>query len=310
MAGDASYASVVLLLHGDGSNGSTTFTDNSPTPKTPSGGVAGQAQISTAQKKYGTASMAFDGSGDYFLYPDNAAWAIGANDFTLEAWVYRSVSGVMHVIASQWSAGTATDNSFLFYIDASNKLTFSYGSGATNNGFSSATSVASGAWVHVAATRSGSTVRLFIGGVLDANTLTTVGALNNSTQSLAIGAWQSGGVGVYANSFNGYIDDFRFTNGAAAARYTATFSPPAAAFQDGIGQVSGTVKDAAGANAARTVRAYRRDTGAQVASVTSDGSTGAYSFYTPTLDELTVLALDSATSGTYYDDIVARVIPA
>lgn len=106
---------------------------------------------------------------------------------------------------------------------------------------------------------------------------------------------------------NGYIDELRITKGVA--RYTSGFSAPTAAFPDGMGQVSGNVKDSAGANAVRTVRAYRRDTGALVGNTTSDAS-GNYSFYTPTLDELTVIALDDHTSGTYYNDQAARVIPA
>ena len=51
--------SVVFQLACDGSNGSTTFTDSSPSPKTVS--VFGNAQVSTAQSKFGGASAAFDG---------------------------------------------------------------------------------------------------------------------------------------------------------------------------------------------------------------------------------------------------------
>ena len=64
---DPYYGNVSLLLYGDGANGSTTITDSSPTPKTVT--AVGNAQISTAQSKFGGASIAFDGAGDYLIVP-------------------------------------------------------------------------------------------------------------------------------------------------------------------------------------------------------------------------------------------------
>lgn len=68
--------------------------------------------------------------------------------------------------------------------------------------------------------------------------------------------------------------------GATAFAYT-----PPDGFIAGIGDtayaLSGNVKDSSGANAARTVWAYREDTGALVDSTTSDGTTGNYSLVTP-----------------------------
>ena len=56
----ASFSSdlnTVLLLHGDGTNGSTIFTDSSSYPKAVT--ASGNAQISTAQSRFGGASMHF-----------------------------------------------------------------------------------------------------------------------------------------------------------------------------------------------------------------------------------------------------------
>ena len=57
--GDAYRRFVSLMLHMDGANNSTTFTDTSPTPKTVT--VNGDAKVSTAQSKFGGASAVFGG---------------------------------------------------------------------------------------------------------------------------------------------------------------------------------------------------------------------------------------------------------
>ena len=89
---DHDLASVSLLLHGNGTNGSTTITDNSPSPKTVT--AVGNAQISTTQSKFGGASIYLDGTGDVASVASDVAFAFGTNDFTIELWVYPvSVSG-------------------------------------------------------------------------------------------------------------------------------------------------------------------------------------------------------------------------
>ena len=60
---DPYFNNVSLLLRGNGINGSTTIIDESATPKTVT--VYGNAQISTAQSKFGGASIYLDGTGDY-----------------------------------------------------------------------------------------------------------------------------------------------------------------------------------------------------------------------------------------------------
>lgn len=76
----------VLLLHGDGSDASTTISDSSPAGHG-NATVAGNAQLDTAQSKFGGSSILFDGAGDYLTYADHNDWTFGANDFTVEGWV-------------------------------------------------------------------------------------------------------------------------------------------------------------------------------------------------------------------------------
>ena len=71
--------------------------------------------------------------------------------------------------------------------------------------------------------------------------------------------------------------------------------------------VSGTVYDDVAAPTARTVRIYRRDTGALIAETISDGVTGAYTFNAPNVEVCRVVLDDAA--GTLYNDVIDRVLP-
>ena len=71
--------------------------------------------------------------------------------------------------------------------------------------------------------------------------------------------------------------------------------------------ISGNVKDASGANAARTVRIYRRSDGMFIGSTTSDPSTGNYSFDSFYGGEMQRIVLDD-DAGTLYNDLIDRVL--
>jgi hypothetical protein len=62
VGGDADFDKVVLLLDGDGTPNSTTFTDKSNA--SPTIAVNGNPVI-TSVKKFGTGSIDLDGTGDY-----------------------------------------------------------------------------------------------------------------------------------------------------------------------------------------------------------------------------------------------------
>lgn len=308
MAGDSSYASVSLLLHGDGTDGSTTVTDNSPSPKTIT--VNGLAAIRTAQKKFGSASLRLPANNmlDFFGLTASASWKLGSA-MTVECFLYLgayNANGGRLIAAGAGTLAWNSTNGIQWLIQSnSNGISVVVLNAAKNNATTvAAVALSLSTWYHIALTWDGTTCTVWKDGTSQ-GTSTDVG-IPSGTPQLHIGAISGeGGTGT-AQMANAYLDDVRVTN---ACRYTGSFTPAAAAFPDGLGQVSGNVKDSGGVNAARTVRAYRRDTGALVGNTTSDAS-GNYSFYTPTLDEVTVIALDDQTSGTYYNDQVIRVIPA
>jgi hypothetical protein len=177
--------------------------------------TVGNAQVSTAVKKYGTGSMAFDGSGDWLTYPDTPATRLESGDFTIEAWIYLNTVGVSQTIVTK---GNITG--FIFWV--SGNLRFTWGTSS----ILIASSLSANQWYHVAVVRSGSAtgnLKIYIDGVLSATSSTAVTDNFNQTDIGYVGVGRSA-----ANPMNGYIDDLRITKGIA--RYTANFTPPTAAF--------------------------------------------------------------------------------
>jgi len=64
--------------------------------------TVGNAQISTSVVKYGTASMYFDGTGDYLTAPSNPAYNLGSGNFTIEFWVYPNTISIPNPDNESW----------------------------------------------------------------------------------------------------------------------------------------------------------------------------------------------------------------
>ena len=209
-----------LLLHGDGTNGSTTFKDDSINNHTIT--VNGNAQISTAQSKFGGSSMYFDGNGDYLSVADSDAFHIGAGDFTIEAWLYKELKGTYHTLLGQRVNSTNEWRIILDLNTAGNgysegRLRFDWGSGSYNWD----AGIPVDTWTHIAIVRSGTTGTLYVNGTAVTGT-TTLSNIGNYAAPLLIGS--NTGSGEY---YKGYIDDLRITKGVA--RYTSNFTPPTSA---------------------------------------------------------------------------------
>ena len=209
---DSSFAFNSLLLHGDGTNGSTVITDSSGSPKTVT--AVGNAQISTAQSKFGGASIAFDGTGDYL---STTLPAFGVNDFTIESWVRFTSFANFRVIYDS----RTNDNDILGFVLGANAAGQLY---IYRGGFALITGALSlNTWTHVALTRASGVWRIFVDGTLQAGTYTSFGNLTRTVARLGMD-WAT----LYG--MNGYFDDYRITNNVA--RYTANFTPPTAPFPD------------------------------------------------------------------------------
>lgn len=213
---DDYWSSVVLLLHMDGTNNSTTFTDSSSSAKTVT--ASGDAKISTARSQWGGASGLFDGSGDYLSSASNAAWSFGTGDFAVECWVYRTSAPSL---ASIMGVGYTTGG-FGLAIDSSHQVCVTRPGTAIDHTF--AASVPMNAWCHIAVARSGTSLRCWVDGVQKGSTA------SNST-NYAQGELVIGMDGDKANQgFIGSIDDLRITKGSARGYTSASIAVPTAAF--------------------------------------------------------------------------------
>lgn len=222
---DPHFANVSLLCHFNGADASTSFPDNSASPKTLT--ANGNAQVDTAQSMFGGASALFDGSGDFISTPAHSDFNMGGGDFTVEFWVrFLSLTGTQTVVGQAASSGSNSTVSFVVQKDSGNKIAAFGCSASTAVGITTGvTSVTAGVWYHVAYTRAANTFRLFLNGIQEA-TVTQGVTLNSSSFALSIGR-----LGEFNGQYvNGWVDDLRITKGVA--RYTANFTPPAAQFPD------------------------------------------------------------------------------
>ena len=226
--GDAYYPQVAALLHFDGTNGSTTITDNSKNNLTVT--ASNGAAISTAQSKFGGSSALFDGTNDYLSVTNSTDFDFGVGDFTIEYWEYRTVSTNNKPVLSRnnsqyppyligWS-----DTGNVYFYSSDNGSSWNVASGVSMG------SIITNSWTHYAVTRQGNTFRTFQNGT-QISTFTSTATLPAGAGALVIGAW------LWASGyfFQGYIDELRITNGYA--RYTGNFTPSTTAFSNTGGDV-------------------------------------------------------------------------
>lgn len=205
---DPYFANVLLLLRADGVNGSTTITDGSIYARTMT--AYANAQISTAQSKFGGASLYFDGTGDYVEGPSSSDWVLNT-DYCIEFWIYpvgsqALASGIIGTYAG-WNSYSGKwqivmTGSTIYAMTSSG----SYGINAT---------LTAATWSHIAWVRNGATTSLYVNGTSVTSTA-SVDYLNTDPIRLGTGF----------SVFNGYLDDIRITKGVP--RYTANFTPPGA----------------------------------------------------------------------------------
>lgn len=220
MAGNDSYTK--LLLHCNGTNGSTSFPDDSYASPTHIVTATNGAQVSTALKKFGTGSCKLTESTpeDYLSVPDHDDWSLGTDPWFWDFWIrFTSTSGTQYFISSY----SGTNTSFHFDMSSSNLRFRASINDVTKANYITTTppSWSTGQWYHVAWGRDGSNIYAFQDGTsltLTANTAIGSNSMPNVANPLIIGAASD-----YLNGIAGYMDEFRWSKGIC--RQTSSFTP-------------------------------------------------------------------------------------
>lgn len=218
--GDPYWDFVVSLLHFEGADGATAVTDD-VTRRVWT--FNGNAQLDTAQFKFGTSSLLLDGTGDYITTPNNAELQVRALNFTIECWVrLNALPGANSMtIANKRDGGGAEE--FSLYINTTAVPGITLFDGSSIGAAESPDALVTGQWYHIAGVRTGGFLYLFVDGVRKATTAISAAAATN-TGVLHIGR---DGFNT-ARDLNGWVDEFRFTLGIG--RYIHDFNVPTSIF--------------------------------------------------------------------------------
>ena len=216
-----------LMLHSDGTNGSTTFTDSSQSAASVT--ANGTATISTGTVKYGTGSANLTTAGAYLSIADASWQNVSSGDFTLDLWVYPTATGHNLDIAAK-RKGAASYNGWELECTAATTPT----SGGLCNLYSVTNTLVIGptaygptvnTWNHLALVTKSGTTTMYINGV---SVGSYVGQLTYYASSLLYFAYDPSGD---TNGYE-YEDEIRWSN---VARWSGNFTPPAYQYTSGTG---------------------------------------------------------------------------
>lgn len=219
-------SNIVTLLHFDGADNSTTFTDSSLNNLsfTRSGTVA----ISTTQSKFGDSSAYFNGGVNYITSTSQSVLGLGTSNYTVECQIYATfptaTSNYYHVFAIDSPSGGCQlrfgDSGF------GHRLQFNAGLGLSAVfGITLTKSDFVNTWKHVAVVRNNGVMTIYVDGVT--TTRWNSGPETGTTVAHNLGTSATLTVGTNGNSFLGYVDEFKVSN---KAKYTSNFTPPSSPF--------------------------------------------------------------------------------
>ena len=198
-------------------------------------GTSGQALVSTGTGvQWGALSPGynysaqFNGSTQYLTVASASSWLPSSTgDWTIEAWVYLTGYSISYTGAYQGtiaSAVTTNNSTSGWYFNIGGTASSWTGVSMTFFTSSVASTVSAtytfnlNTWYHVAVSKNGTTVRVFVNGVIVASGTPT---FNDGVPTLRIGGLDNTS---YLYSLPGFISNFRIVKGTAV--YTANFTTP------------------------------------------------------------------------------------
>jgi len=184
--------------------------------------LVGNADTSTSQQKFGTASLALDETGDYVTLPHGNFESFGTGNFTIECFVRFAASTVGNgqglFQLSNGYLNTTTRGPAAGGDNATGRWSIYYGTSILTHG---SIVPSTDTWYHVAYVRNSGTTKLYVDGT---EILSVSDSTDYTDTYFTIGGW-------YTTDYllNGYIDEFRISH---VARYTSDFTPTTEAFPD------------------------------------------------------------------------------
>jgi hypothetical protein len=222
------FSEVVLLVEFEGADASTTFTDISNVGRTLT--TVGDAQVDTADFKFGSASGLFDGSGDSITAPDSDDFNF-PDEFAIEGWFKCNAADALNYILSKWANTNPNSEfhiNFLFSTATSKSVTVVVATdGNPANGLTLSThnhDIDQGVWHHFLWERDADDVmRFYLDGVCFATMLAS-GWANGS------GVLRLGGRNDLGGNYAGWIDEWRIVKGSHVCGRDAGFTVPSTTF--------------------------------------------------------------------------------
>lgn len=132
-------------------------------------GVPGVGVTVGAAPPASLAALRFDGTDDYVQVPDGESLDAGSGDFTWEVWLRRSRTGVREDVLSRKDVFADSEHDVVLLVEQDGRanafLRLAPWSGPTV--IVASTSRIGTDWTHLAMTRAGGAVRLYVNGVLE-----------------------------------------------------------------------------------------------------------------------------------------------
>jgi len=214
ISGTAEDSNTVLLLHCDGANDGTTFTDSATGGNAPHTVTAvADAHTDTSEKKFGTASAQLDGTGDYLSVAANSDFQWSTGEYTIDLWAKQAGTGFQPLYTSIQGESAGDGPWWGNYVAGG---WFAYSDDSTNSWeWTNTQTLPVTAWTHYALTRDGGTQRFYMNGVQQTSATAT-------TQNSGVAVLFGGGYG----NWNGYLDEIRVSDNVCRYPNGTTFSVP------------------------------------------------------------------------------------
>ena len=207
---DPYWANVVTLLRFEGADASTTFTDD--TGRHTFGANGSNAQIDTADKKWGASSLLLDGTTDEVRCVTSTDYDFGSAPWTIEMWIKPDATSTGLDVVGTNRNSFGPDPGFIIFISwTTSKVSLqTYGptAGTAIGTASSTGTIAKDVWTYLAFGRNGNDFNCSINGSVE-TLYSSASAIANSTFPFIIGIDPS----TAGREFKGWIDSYRVTKG-------------------------------------------------------------------------------------------------